>query len=168
MDEDGNPIPPPPLVDPPHVTIRSAKWPDSYLRIQGEGLFTEDKAGLVVINCEDHIGRWSQLRMQPFSDGTVSIMSTGMAGSLILSVNPVDGKLGVKFGNHPATSTGPNEKFMRGTSGDAGTLESAKPGWFLRMDASGPHVGSDGYGVVSVQNGIGDDGKLLITDNGWN
>jgi hypothetical protein len=137
------------------VTIRSAKWPDSYLRIC-------DENG-VAINCSDQIIRFEMLLLKPNDDGRHTITGTGLCGEICLSVNPTDGKLGI------VESVGPNEKFdCRSAGNNTWSFESnAKPGWYLRMDASGPHDPSDGYGVVSVQNDLGDDGIFFVDSRSW-
>jgi hypothetical protein len=65
------------------VAIRSAEFPNVYVRMDGRDATQFDSAGRGVVNCQYGVGAWERFWLQNNSDGTVSFRSAQFADAYL-------------------------------------------------------------------------------------
>jgi len=140
------------------VAIRSVRFPDHYVRLDGQNVTSLTGGGAGKVNTQTFVGTYETFILQRNNDGTVSFGSTvfnnvfiRMHGSEVQADTIVTGGGGVVNAQFTAHTL---EKFnIRKKEnppgqykGVVGIESAATPGRFLRLDGS--------TGIVNVQGGF--------------
>ncbi|KAH8600066.1 hypothetical protein B0O99DRAFT_682525 [Bisporella sp. PMI_857] len=152
------------------VSIQSAYFPGSYLRIDGRDVVSPSGPGGGIVNCQNFVGAYEQHYIETHPSGAFSILSHQFAnvylrmdGSKVLpGVSYPDGSPTV---NAQAYTAGAYEQFRWEWPGDGYWViaSATQPGRYLRMKNVDIQGGPSGAGVVNIQNGAGPFEKFVIT-----
>jgi len=152
------------------AAIRSAQFPNAYLRMDGTGVTGFVGPGAGTVNCQFGAGSWEKFLFVPQSDGSVAIGSLQFPGVFLRMdgtgvtgfTGPGGGQINCQFG------AGAWEKFKLVPQGDGTVaIESVQfPNVFLRMDASNvTQFSGPGSGIVNCQFGAGAWEKFRLLPN---
>ncbi|KAH0551500.1 hypothetical protein GP486_007285 [Trichoglossum hirsutum] len=153
-----------------NVTIRSAAFPNCYLRLDGRGITKFNNSGSGHVNCQSYVGPYETLQLDKHPDGTLGICSATFekiylrldAKGFTKSSGKGGGVVNCQFGSSD------DEKFRLVDQPDGSkAIASVKwPGVYLRMDGStGPLAGNDnGLGLVNAELSVGPWEKFIIND----
>ena len=153
------------------ATIRSATFPNCYLRLDGTLVTHGFDAGAGTVNIQGDPGSWETFRIEKpngEADDVVVIGSTAFSnvylrvdGSAVHgSTGDGSGIINAQFGH------GPYERFRFEPQAD-GSIAIASvqwPGVYLRMDGSSPSPDPTPFGIVNCQAGVGPYEKFIISE----
>ncbi|KAG7294550.1 hypothetical protein NEMBOFW57_004625 [Staphylotrichum longicolle] len=153
------------------VTIRSAHFPNCYLRLDGTAVTRGFDDGAGTVNIQGYAGPWETFRIEKpagEADDVVVIGSTAFpnvylrvdASTVHGFSDPGSGGVNAQFGH------GPYERFRFIPQSDGTTaIESVQwPGVYLRMDGAAPVPVPTPFGIVNCQASIGLYEKFIISE----
>src|SRR5579862_1384745 len=155
-----------------NISIRSAAFPNSYLRLDGRGITKFNKPGSGHVNCQSYVGTYEILQLNKNPDGTFGIRSATFP-NVYLRLDAKDFKKSSGQGGGTANcqfGAAEYEKFRLVDQPDGSiAIESVQfPGVYLRMDGTptpGPFndpANDNGLGVVNAELSIGPWEKFII------
>ncbi|MCF1467237.1 hypothetical protein GOZ90_01005 [Agrobacterium vitis] len=150
--------------------IRSAAFPQVFLRYDGQGHVLPDGQGLGTANCQFDAGPWEAFHIDIVADGSVTIRSNQFP-EIYLRMDGRNVSYGLDGGgglvNGQTNAPGPYEHFVLVPQADGTVAIQSKafPGIYLRLDGSHVTKFEDaGSGKVNAQIGIGPWEKFHIVD----
>jgi hypothetical protein len=152
------------------VTVRSATFPNCYLRLDGHGVTSPTGPGAGKVNCQAGAGPYETLRLEKISgagENVFAIASTAFPNVYLrMDASNVHGSSGSGAGVVNCQFThGPYESFHLEFQ-ENGTIAIASvqfPGTYLRMDGTGVHSDPNGSGVVNCQGSVGPYEMFIIS-----
>jgi Vacuolar protein sorting-associated protein 62 len=157
-----------------NISIRSATFPRTYLRLDGRGITAFHNSGSGHVNCQSYVGTYEVLQLNKNPDGTFGIRSATFpnvylrldAKNFKKSSGNGGGTVNCQFG------AAENEKFRLVDQPDGSkAIESVQfPGVYLRMDGTptpGPFkdpANDNGLGVVNAELSVGPWEKFFIDE----
>ncbi|KAH0539039.1 hypothetical protein FGG08_004385 [Glutinoglossum americanum] len=153
-----------------NITIRSATFPNTYLRLDGRGVKKFNNSGSGRVNCQSYVGPYETLQLKEHSDGTFGICSATFEDVYLRLDAKGFKKSGGKGGGVANCQFGASDdeqfKFVDQPDGSKAIASVKWPGVYLRMDGTPIEVaGNDnGIGVVNGELSIGPWEKFIISD----
>lgn len=155
------------------VSIRSATFPQCYLRIDGSGISSFQERGAGTVNCQSYVGPYETLDIinQPGQPNDVFAIASTAFSNVFLRMdsrsvhgfsNDGNGTVNCQFG------AGPYELFRleRQSDGTQAIASVNFPGTYLRVDGRGVHASNSGSGNVNCQGSVGPYEKVIIGVSG--
>ncbi|KAI9769924.1 MAG: hypothetical protein M1840_003633 [Geoglossum simile] len=157
-----------------NVSIRSATFPSSYLRLDGRGIAKFSNLGGGLVNFQSYVGTYEVLELDKHPDGTFGIRSKTFPNVYLRLDAENFKKSSGKGGGTVNCQLGAGQyekfRFIDQPDGSKAIVSVQFPGVYLRMDgtpAPGPskNKGNDnGFGVVNAERSIGPWEKFFIDE----
>jgi hypothetical protein len=154
----------------PTVTIRSATFPNCYLRLDGRGVTSPTGPGGGKVNCQAQAGSYETLRLEKISGAGENVFAIGSTAFpnvyLRMDASNVHGPSEGGAGVVNCQFTHRSYESFHLEFQENGTVAIASvqfPGAYLRMDGRGVHSDPDGSGIVNCQGSIGSYENFIIS-----
>jgi hypothetical protein len=155
-----------------NISIRSATFPDSYLRLDGSGITKFNNGGSGRVNCQSYVGSYETFQLDKNADGTFGIRSSNFE-NVYLRLDATDFKKSKGNGGGVVNCQFGAKEYEKFKFVDLGQPDGSKaiesvhwPGVYLRMDdlpTSHPDD-SKGHGIVNAELSVGPWEKFIVTD----
>ncbi|KAI9861886.1 MAG: hypothetical protein M1813_004954 [Trichoglossum hirsutum] len=153
-----------------NISIRSATFPNSYLRLDGRGITKFNNKGSGHANCQNYVGPYETLQLDKHPDGTFGIRSATFANVYLRldakGFTKSSGKGGGVVNCQFGASDDEKFRFVDQTDGSKAIASVKFPGVYLRMDGTPtPQPGNDnGVGLVNAELSVGPWEKFFINE----
>ncbi|KAI9782562.1 MAG: hypothetical protein M1839_004806 [Geoglossum umbratile] len=157
-----------------NISIRSATFPSTYLRLDGRGITKFNNSGSGRVDCQSYVGSYEILKLDKHSDNTFGIRSATFANVYLRldaeKFKKSSGKGGGNVNCQFGAADYENFRFVDQPDGSKAIESVHFPGVYLRMDGTptpgaGNAKGNDnGLGVVNAERSIGPWEKFFVDE----